>query len=497
MTEIRDHVSVVKNARLVGRDGLLAPADIVDIHLQDGLISDIAPAGALRAPGAAFDADGAVVVPGMWDHHVHVTQWALSAGRVDVGAATSAGEAVRRAMTQEPGDDGRRVAVGYRDVDWDDAPSASLIDTLTDEVPTYLVNADLHSVWMNSAAFSRESIAVTDDFVLREEPAFEVNRRLNDLDESFVDAAVRRAGSVAASRGIVGIIDFDMVWNYESWQRRIANGYRETRIEFSVYPADLERAIELGLKTGEVPEWDQEALTRIGRLKVITDGSLGTQTAACSCAYEDGEYGVLSVEPALLTDMMRRASLAGLECAIHAIGDRANEYALNAFAATGAAGSIEHAQLVAAGDIPRFARLDITASLQPHHAVDDRDAADTVWLNQTGIAYPLQSLLRSGANITFGSDAPVARLNPWETIGAAVHRTDGTRQAWREHEAIDVQAALDASTDRGTARPAAIAPGESADLVVVDRDPFAADAVALRQTATALTLRSGEVTFVN
>ena len=122
--------------------------------------------------------------------------------------------------------------------------------------------------------------------------------------------------------------------------------------------------------------------------------------------------------PDALVEMMTRATGAGLECAVHAIGDVANSHALDAFAATGATGTIEHAQLLAHADIPRFARLGVSASVQPEHAIDDRDMTDSIWSGQTGVAYPLRSLAAAGTNLLFGSDAPVAPLDPWAAMAA-------------------------------------------------------------------------------
>ena len=168
---------------------------------------------------------------------------------------------------------------------------------------------------------------------------------------------------------------------------------------------------------------------RIGPLKIISDGSLGTRTAACSHGYTEDphNHGVLTVLPAELQDLLLRATGAGLGIALHAIGDLAVTAALDAFTTTGAHGTIEHAQLVRHSDLARFARLDVAASVQPQHALDDRDAADALWAEQTAIPYPLASLHRAGATLRFGSDAPVAPLDPWQAIAAAVFRTDDDR----------------------------------------------------------------------
>lgn len=490
-------IDVVANVRLTG-PGRTDPfgTDLVDVHLVDGVVADIAPAGALPRTGAVIDGAGGWLLPGLWDHHIHTVQWALASRRVVLDGLDSAAQAAAVMGAAAVGDDGRRVGSGYRDALWRDTPTLELLDAATGDVPTYLINSDVHSVWLNTAALRREGMS-SDDGILREEPAFEISRRLNALDVDLADAAVIDAMDRAAARGVVGIVDLDMAWNPEAWQRRLARGFDAVRVSFGVYASSLERAIAAGLATGDAI--DQRGLVRMGPFKVITDGSLGTRTAACSHHYpgQATDFGVMTVPPDELVQLMRRATGAGIACAVHAIGDVANTHALDAFALTGATGTIEHAQLVAHADIPRFARLGVAASVQPAHAVDDRDMAEEYWAGQTSVAYPMRELADAGANLLFGSDAPVASLDPWSTMAAAVFRTGDDREAWRPHQRVAASVALAASTSGGSATGSAIAPGDVADLVVVDRDPVAATTAAeMRATGVQATLLAGRATHV-
>jgi len=492
-----DAVSVIAGARLTGAQRLDPFGDEpVDIHMSGETIADIAPAGALPHRGTVIDAGGCWVVPGLWDHHVHTVQWALVAQRTELGDAGSARDAARTMASAPVLGDGRRVGTGYRDALWSDAPSLELLDAATGEVPTYLINADVHSVWLNSAALRREGLTAPDG-VLREEPAFEISRRLNATDPREGDRLVGRALAEAAAKGVVGIVDLDMAWNAEAWARRLDDGFDGMRISFGVYPSQLERAIAEGLETGD--HLDAAGLVRVGSLKVITDGSLGTRTAACSHSYpgDPHNHGVLTVPPDDLRELLTHATAHGLACAVHAIGDLANTHALDAFAATGARGTIEHAQLVAHADIARFARLGVGASVQPEHAVDDRDMADTIWANQTALPYPLRALADAGANLLFGSDAPVAPLDPWAAMSAAVHRTRGGRPAWRPEQGLDAATALAASTAGGSEAGSALEPGMVADLAVIDRDPLTAADADLRATQVAATLLAGRLTHLS
>ncbi len=492
-----ENVDVIADVHLTGAERLDPFADEpVDLHLAGGRIVDIAPAGALPRRGAVLEASGAWVIPGLWDHHVHTVQWALVAQREALGSVTSAAEAAALMGRAPVLEDGRRVGTGFRDALWADAPALALLDDTTGDIPTYLINADVHSVWLNSAAFRREGFAPDPSGLLREEPAFEISRRLNAADPVIGDRLVADALQAAAARGIVGVVDLDMAWNAEAWTRRLSAGFDTMRIRFGVYPPQLPRALAEGLASGDA--LDAGGLVRVGPLKIITDGSLGTRTAACSHAYpgDPHNHGVLSVTPDELVSLMTYATGGGLACAVHAIGDVANSHALDAFAATGATGTIEHAQLVAAADIPRFARLGVGASVQPEHAIDDRDMTDTIWAGQTAMAYPLRALIDAGANLLFGSDAPVAPLDPWAAMAAAVHRTRDGRPAWQPQQGVDAGVALAASTEGGSHARATLAPGDVADLAVVDRDPLTADEPSLRATRARATLIEGRLTHV-
>lgn len=493
-----DAVEVIANTRLTGMDRLDPfGEEPVDVHLAAGRIIDIAPAGGLPRRGAVFDADGGWLIPGLWDHHVHTVQWALVAQREPLGDVTSAAEAAARMGAAPVLADGRRVGTGFRDALWPDAMTLAVLDATTGDTPTYLINADVHSVWLNSAALHREGHPLDETGVLREEPAFEISRRLNAADPLVGDELVGVALQTAASRGIVGVVDLDMAWNAEAWARRLDAGFDTTRIRFGIYPPQLERALAEGLASGGA--LDARGLVRVGPLKVITDGSLGTRTAACSHAYpgDPHNHGLLTVAPDVLVELMVRATGGGLQCAVHAIGDVANSHALDAFASTGATGTIEHAQLVAHADIPRFGRLGVGASVQPEHAIDDRDLTDTIWATQTGIPYALRSLATAGANLLFGSDAPVAPLDPWAAMAAAVFRTRDGRPPWRPSEGVDAATALAASTEGGSLSGSALSPGVVADLVVIDRDPLSVSEKELRATAARATMIEGRLTHLS
>ncbi|MDQ1128735.1 amidohydrolase [Microbacterium sp. SORGH_AS_0888] len=490
---IGERAGTVTGVRIAGPGSELLPDDgPFDVFLENGRIADIAPAGAVRPRGLVLDGAGAWLVPGLWDHHVHVTQWALASQRHELAGAASAVEAAHEMAGAAVLADGRRVGTGYRDALWPDAPSLDVLDAATGDIPTYLVNADVHSAWLNSAALRREGM-ISPDGVLREEPAFEISRRLNAVDPDTADTLVTAMARRAAARGVVGVVDLDLAWNHEAWERRVARGLDLLRVSYGVYPEHLDAAIAAGLRSGD-PLGD--GLVRMGPLKIISDGSLGTRTAACTHAHAQGDTGVLTVGPDELAALLTRATGAGLACAVHAIGDVANSSALDAFAVSGAVGTIEHAQLVAHADLARFGRLGVAASVQPEHALDDRALVDALWAAQTALAYPLRSLHAAGADLRFGSDAPVAPLDPWRAIAAAVFRSRDGDSPWHAEETVPLEVALAASTGGGSQNPSTIAVGSPADVVLVDADPTTADEPGLRAMPVRATLLGGRVTHL-
>ncbi|GAA2754093.1 amidohydrolase [Amnibacterium kyonggiense] len=454
---------------------------VVDLRIRDGRVAAIAPELVAEGEGVV-DLDGRVVLRGLWDEHVHVTQAALAAASLPLGGAGSAAEtlalvraAVDRAAPGEP-----VVGMGFQDGVWPDRPTRAALDAVAGERTVVLVSHDVHAVWLSSAAARRFGVSPGEDGMLREGPAFAVGQRTNALAAERVEHAVVDLLAAAVRRGVVGVVDLEMTWNRDVWLERAADGWAGPRIEAGVYGVDVERAGRLGLRTGG--PIDPSGLVRVGPMKVLIDGALNTRTAYCVDPYPDGGTGVLTVPPDELTALLRRSAAAGLLPAVHAIGDAAVTIALDAFEAVGVRGRIEHAQLIADADVPRFGALGVTASVQPAHLLDDREVAAEHWPGRTGRAYPLRALLETGATLAFGSDAPVAPLDPWRAIRAAVERALPGEAPWHPEQRIPLEAALDAST-RGRARPQV---GDAADLIALDGPLKALD-----PDAVALTLIAG------
>lgn len=460
---------LLRTVRRVGTSG--APADV---RIVDGRVTAVAPAGTLDAAGPDSDvleAAGAWLAPGLVDHHVHFDQWALVRRRVDVsGCASAEATADLLAEVLRTGPvDGVLVGHGYRDGLWPRPARRELLDRAAPRLPAVVISGDLHAVWCNALALERFSAEVGrplvagDDGVLREQDAFDVTAALSRVPDAVLDGYVTDAVEAAAARGVTRIVDLEMRFGLDRWTRRVHAGTDGLRVASGVYPDELDDVVARGLRTGDVVPGTRGLLT-MGPFKVITDGSLGTRTAATA----DGE-GVLAYGFDDLVAMVRRAVDAGLVPAVHAIGDRANTLALDVFEAVGTRGSIEHAQLLDGTDLERFARLGVVASVQPEHAMDDRDIADRHWAGVTDRAFPFAALERAGATLRLGSDAPVAPLDPWVGMAAAVGRDRGGREPWHPEQRMSALAAWRGSTDGRVS----VAVGDVADLVLLPADPLA------------------------
>ena len=465
--------------------------DPLDVLVRDGLIAGIAPAGTLEPAGAeVVRADGRFVGPGLWDAHVHFTQWLIRRRRIDLSPARSAAETLRiveRALTDRDGD-GPVIGYGFRDGLWEDTPTQESIDRVARGAAVVLVSGDLHCGWLSTAGAHWLGLEPDAGGMVREGAWIGAKRGTREA-EALSPADVREAVDDAARRGVVGIVDFENDDLASIWPRRVTEGADALRVEISVWPERLEEAIAVGRRTGDGV--DGSGLVTMGPLKVVVDGSLNTRTAWCWDPYpgSEGGDGVVSTTPQELRRLLSRARSHGIDAAVHAIGDRANSEVLDAFEDLGMSGTIEHAQFLREDDAPRFAALGVVAGVQPEHAMDDRDIADRHWSGRTGRAFAFGTLHRAGAALRLGSDAPVAPLDPWHAIAAVVARARDDRAPWHPEQRIPVDAAL-ASSARTS-----FAEGEPADLVVLDADPLAAEPAALRTMGVAATLVGGRFTW--
>jgi predicted amidohydrolase YtcJ len=444
------------------------------------------------------DLGGRCVVPGFTDSHVHFPTWALAQGEVRLEGTRSLEEAVTR-VREALGNTGQTPGHwlrgrGWRSGDWSPSvePTKDELDAIAPDRPVALMARDSHSVWLNSAALARANgdlevpggVVELDERgeptgVLREESCWHFrDRYVETTDDEYLEA-MRAGVRLAASRGVTAVHDKDgWLGALRFWQRLVEEGAICLRVWQSL-PAD---------KADELAEVDVRSglggpLLRLGYLKAFMDGTLGSQTARML----DGS-GVEITSREGLEHYIRRAARAGFPIAVHAIGDLANREALDAFEATreawqplGLRQRIEHAQLLAREDVPRFAELGVAASVQFSHAPSDRDLAERFWGDTASEPYAFRWLLDAGAVLANGSDAPIEELDPLAGLRAGVLRTLDEREAWRPEQALSVEQALHATTvapawlARDERLRGKLVPGYLADLVVLDRDPLACE----------------------
>jgi len=493
---------MIRRARLVPIGPAAAPPEHpVDVLVEDGVVKTLAAHLDQRPGVEEIDADGRWCAPGLWDQHVHLSQWTSASQRLDLAPARSPEQAlamVAARVAELPGVP--VVGWGHRSGIWDRDVTVSELDAVTGETPVVLICGDGHHAWMNTTALMHLAMPVRDS-VVRETEWFAVYPRLVTLvgNDGTAPEAFRRTLDAAAARGIVGVVDFEFGGGREEWAERWAAGCDVLRVRWATYADTLDDVIAAGLRSGDpLPGCDDRAT--MGPLKIISDGSLNTRTAWCCQPYADAhrlEYpaGQPNLDGAELRDLLKRAHGGDLEVATHAIGDAAVAEALAAYADTGAMGSIEHAQMVGRDDVRRMAELGIRASVQPAHLLDDRDLTELVWPDRAERCFAFRWMLDDGVELALGSDAPVSPLDPWLAIAAAVHRSDDERDPWHGEQGLTPAEALAASVD---GQPT-VGIGSPGDLVLLDADPLAAGetsadtGAALRRMPVALTTVGGRV----
>jgi len=434
------------------------------------------------------DLGGRCVLPGFTDAHVHFPTWSLSQRDVRLDGVTRLEEALERVRTHP-----RRGAwirgTGWRSAEWEAQPTKEALDAVTGPTPALLWSKDYHSAWLNSAALAlaHGDLEVAGGLVerdergeptgiLREEAAWQFRARFAMPSEDELVAATREGQRIAAARGVVAIHDKDGWLGAPGIFQRVAERDGLTLRVWQSLPHERLPELEaLSLHGGLGGDF-----LRLGYLKAFMDGTLGSQTAWLL----DGS-GVCITSGEELAEIIRAGARLGWPVAVHAIGDRANREALDAFAATreawaplGLRQRIEHAQCVAREDLGRFAELGVACSVQFSHAPSDRDLAERFWADRLDGAYAFRSLWDSGALVANGSDAPVEELDPLAGIRAAVLRTLDERPPWRPEQRLTVEEALLATTvnpawlSGDERRRGKLLPGYLADLVVLSRDPL-------------------------
>lgn len=430
----------------------------------------------LKGPGTrVVDLSGRFVVPGFMDSHTHFISGGLQMGEIHLREASSSDEfiaTVKKYAEQAAPD--RWILGG----DWDherwggELPHRSWIDSITRDIPVFVTRLDGHMALANTRALEMagidgQSADPPGGLILKDsqtgEPTGIVKETALNLVRSVVpdpsqqelDDALKRAMKLAAERGVTQIHDMCVWRDLETYRTAHQRNELSLRIYAFVWYTDWERLAAFIGRNGRGDRW-----LRWGGVKVILDGSLGSRTAWMYRPYTDdpATSGMLVVEDtAGVKELIASLDEAGLQAAIHAIGDRANDWVLDAYEAhfemvpgRDRRFRIEHAQHLTPGAVERFRTLGVIASMQPYHAIDDgRWAEKRISEEVLDYTYAFRSLLDAGAVVSFGSDWNVAPLDPLKGIYAAVTRRtlDGKHpDGWFPAQKITVEEALRAYT---------------------------------------------------
>lgn len=482
----------------------------------------------LTAGAQVEDLGGAFVLPGITDSHIHLLEYGLSLQRVDCETASREECLSRVGTNAEKAESGEWVlGHGWNHNIWEEGlGNKSDLDALSSENPIYLTHKSLHSGWANSAAFAaaninKNSLDPKGGFIERDaegEPTgivYEGAMRLIENAIPLVNEEKRLSALIAAqdrllSLGITTVHDFDIWECYLSLQEMERNGQLKIRVIKSIPYPMLDMAISEGLKSGSGSE-----LLRIGWLKLFSDGALGPQTAAMLEPYAGSDSdGMLFLTGDDILKIGEKAMDAGISLAVHAIGDRANREVINGYAQLVRDGlfqkcalkpRVEHVQIITPEDVRLLAEIGITASMQPIHAVSDRDMADKYWGARCENAYAWKSVLEAKADLIFGSDAPVESPNPFWGLSAATTRTSPgnlqIREIWIPQQRLSLAEALDAYIPAPHASAGTggwvgkIEEGFTADLVVLPDDIFNLNAEEITGIQPLATMSRGEWVF--
>ncbi|MGV6491275.1 amidohydrolase [Stenotrophomonas rhizophila] len=468
------------------------------------------------------DLGDATVVPGLIDAHAHLMFLGATLMQADLSGATSKAEIIARLQRfAADNPDGWLLGNGWDQNQWaqTDFPTAADLDAAFPARPVWLGRIDGHAGWANSAALRALAQQPGQRALAgRWQPAG--GRIVRDARHQpsgvFIDGAMElvrtaipapgeaareqmlaRALRKAVSQGLTGVHDMGVSREDLALMRRFADAGR------------------LPLRIDAYADGNAEALADLcahgvyrhpgGRLemqsvKLFMDGALGSRGAALLADYSDDPHnrGLLVTSPDAFDVAVRKADGCGLQVATHGIGDRGNRIALDTYARVLGDGKsrdhrwrIEHAQVVALADIPRFAALGVIASMQPTHATSDMGwAQDRVGPERIQGAYAWRRMLASGAHLALGSDFPVEQVDPRLGLYAAVTRQDRAGQppgGWLPDQRLSAAEALRGFTadaawaGHDDAEVGRLQPGLRADFVVLDRDPLAVPAAQLAE----------------
>jgi predicted amidohydrolase YtcJ len=510
------------------------PASRVDaLVLENGRVAFAGPLELAReVQGAAreINLEGAVAYPGFVDAHAHLAGIGFAERQLDLTGSTSLEDLKQKlAAWSKIHPVGPIKGRGWIETHWPSAamPTKEDLDRVVSDRPVLLARADGHAAVANSAALLAADINdATEDpaggRVVRDAQGHAtglvIDYAIDLLEKLFATpsdkeyaAALEAAAKLYASRGWTGLGYMDAGWPEIAELAELARRNRlPIRVDAFLRGSDAQHVFDSGMTV------DATNLVRVRGVKLYMDGALGSRGAALLEPYSDApeSAGLLLTQPAALSEMLQRARDSDVQVAIHAIGDRGNRLALDGIIGTFAdrpdqlkerRWRIEHAQVLAAEDLPRFGRYGVIASMQPSHAISDLYfAPNRLGATRLAGAYAWHDLLASGATIAGGSDAPVEKGDPLMEFYAATYRHDLAGKAgpdWHPEQAMTKAEAIRAFTwapaygvrqeeERGT-----LEVGKHADVSVFSVDLFAASPQEVLNAHAVMTIVAGKVVY--
>jgi hypothetical protein len=453
-----------------------------------------------------IDGGGQTVLPGLVDGHAHLYNYGFLAISLNLTGSPSLRVALRAiveyAETTPPSSwiQGR----GWNQVLWpvQEFPTAADIDSVVTDKPVWLERIDGHAGWANSRAM--EIAGIDDDTpdpiggkIVRDENGKAtgvfidmamglIGSQVPNPDKDDIRAAYRMASQNLLPYGMTGVHDAGVSIKEAEVMIAMAD---DDELGIRVYAMLSDAGVNLDRMEKPLKGYADDMLD-IAAVKLYADGALGSRGAAMIEPYSDDaeNRGLPFYTLDELTGFTDKANYMGFQVAIHAIGDRGNRLALDAFeAAQGGKPSrlrnrIEHAQIIALEDIPRFAELGVIAAMQATHATSDMNMAeDRIGPDRIKGGYAWRRLLDSGAVLANGSDFPVELANPWHGLYASVTRQNRQGEpggGWYADQALTRAEALHSFTLANAYaahqedRLGSLEAGKWADFVVIDRDYF-------------------------
>lgn len=506
------------------------------LAVSDGQIVAIGSSEEIRKiahkDARVIDLRNAPVVPGFIDNHVHFVSGGLALYRVDLRDATTPTEFSRRiAQAAAKMPKGRWILDGNWDHEtWGgQLPTRDWIDKDTLATPVFVSRLDGHMALANSLVLKLAGIdertpdppggtivrdaAGRPTGVLKDAAMTLVTKVMPPPSDEELEQGLQRAMEHAVSHGLTQVHDmggFEDFRVLKVYQRARAKGQLRLRIYSFVPIAESQQAAAFKQRNGAGDAW-----LRWGGVKGYVDGSLGSTTAWFHRPYDDepNTSGLTVTDSEVLRKQIIESNNAGLHVTVHAIGDRSNDWLLDTYAKVQQAGPkkdwrfrIEHAQHLTPEAIKKFAPLGVVASMQPPHLIDDgRWAQKRVGAERLKGMYAFRSLIDAGAHLTFGSDWPVASLDPLTGIYAAVTRrtADGENpHGWQPQEKITVAEALRAYTAENAwagfqeGKLGVLKAGAFADFVVLSRDLFSTPPVQIADIKVVRTVVGGRDVFI-